>query len=35
MKERLDYGKFKRILMKIYGKDHESFAHYFKTIRKN
>jgi len=30
MKERLDFGKFKRIIMKTYGKDHETFAHFFK-----
>ena len=30
MQERLDYGTFKRIIMKKYGKNHESFAHYFK-----
>jgi len=32
MQERLDFGTFKRIIMKKYGKDHESFAHYF-TIK--
>lgn len=31
MKERLDYATFKRIIMKTYGKEHETFAHYFKT----
>jgi hypothetical protein len=31
MKERLDYGKFKSVIMKQYGKNHETFAHYFKT----
>ncbi|KKK40439.1 hypothetical protein LCGC14_3073660 [marine sediment metagenome] len=30
MKERLNFGTFKRIIMKRYGKDHETFAHYFK-----
>lgn len=30
MKERLNFGKFKRIIMKRFGKDHETFAHYFK-----
>jgi hypothetical protein len=35
MKERLDYGKFKRTIMKTYGKDHELFAHYFEIQRKN
>jgi hypothetical protein len=29
MQERLDFGTFKRIIMKKYGKEHESFAHYF------
>jgi hypothetical protein len=33
MKERLDFGKFKKILLKTYGKDHELFAHYFKIKR--
>ena len=33
MKERLNYGKFKRIIMKKYGKAHETFAHYFTTKR--
>jgi len=35
MKERPDYGKFKRVIMKIYGKSDERFAHYFKTKRNN
>ncbi len=35
MKERLDYGTFKRVIMKTYGKDHENFAHYFKIKRSN
>ena len=30
MRERLDYGSFKRIIMKKYGKEHETFAQYFK-----
>lgn len=29
MRERLDFGTFKRIIMKKYGKEHESFTHYF------
>jgi len=29
MRERLDFGTFKRIIMKKYGKEHETFAHYF------
>ena len=29
MQERLDFGTFKRIIMKKFGKEHESFAHYF------
>lgn len=33
MKERMDYGTFKRVIMKKYGKKHESFAHYFETKR--
>jgi hypothetical protein len=35
MRERLDYGSFKRIIMKKYGKSSESFAHYFATKIKN
>lgn len=35
MKERLDYGRFKQIIMKKYGKDQETFAHYFKHKRNN
>jgi len=35
MKERLDYGTFKQVIMKKYGKDHETYAHYFKTIKNN
>ena len=34
MKERLDFGTFKKILMQVYGKDHETFAHYFTIKRK-
>jgi len=34
MKERLDYGTFKRVVMRTYGKDHETYAHYFKLKRK-
>ena len=30
MRERLDFGTFKRVIMKQYGKDNETFAHYFK-----
>jgi hypothetical protein len=30
MRERLDFGTFKRVIMKKYGKEHETFAHYFK-----
>ena len=30
MRERLDYGSFKRIIMQKYGKTQDSFAHYFK-----
>lgn len=33
MKERLDYGTFKRVIMRKYGKEHEAFAHYFKLKR--
>jgi len=33
MRERLDLGKFKTIIMKTYGKDYEGFAHYFKIKR--
>jgi hypothetical protein len=35
MKERPDFGKFKKILMNNYGKDHELFAYYFEIQRKN
>jgi len=31
MRERLDYGSFKRIIMKKYGKSNETFAQYFMT----
>ena len=31
----LDYGKFKRVIMKTYGKNNETFAHYFKTKKRN
>ncbi len=30
MRERLDFGSFKRVIMKQYGKERETFAHYFK-----
>jgi hypothetical protein len=30
MRERLDFGTFKRVIMKKYGKEHGTFAHYFK-----
>ena len=33
MKERLDFGTFKRKIMKKYGKENEIFAHYFKLKR--
>ena len=33
MRERLDFGKFKRIIMKKYGKENETFAHYFQLKR--
>jgi hypothetical protein len=32
MRERLDYGTFKRVIMKKYGKEHKTFAHYFKKF---
>lgn len=35
MKERLDFGTFKRIIMKKYGKENVNFAHYFKFKRSN
>jgi len=35
MRERLDFGTFKRVIMKKFGKDHETFAHYFITKMKN
>jgi len=35
MKERLDFGAFKTIIMKEYGKNHETFAHYFEKKRIN
>ena len=35
MKERHDFGTFKRIIMQKFGKDHESFALYFKKKKKN
>jgi len=31
MRERLDFGTFKRVIMKQYGKEHETFIHYFVT----
>jgi hypothetical protein len=34
MKERLDYGTFKRVIMKTHGKHNEIFAHYFEIKRK-
>jgi len=34
MKERLDFGAFKKVLMKNYGKDHPLFEHYFTIKRK-
>lgn len=34
MKERLDFGKFKKTLMKKYGKEHDTFSHYFTIKRK-
>ena len=34
MKERLDFGTFKKTLMKKYGKDQEPFVQYFTTKRK-
>ena len=30
MRERLDFGTFKKVVMQKYGKEHETFAHYFK-----
>jgi len=33
MRERLDFGTFKRSIMKKYGKENEKFAHYFKLKR--
>jgi len=30
VKNRLDIGTFKRAITKIYGKENEIFAHYFK-----
>lgn len=35
MKKRLDYGSFKRVIMKKYGKNHEAFAAYFQKTRNN
>ena len=35
MEKRLDFGSFKRILMKKYGKDHEIFAIYFQKRKTN
>ena len=35
MKERLDFGTFKRIIMKEHGKNHEAFGHYFEMKRMN
>jgi len=35
MRERLDFGTFKRVIMKKFGKDDETFAHYFITKMKN
>jgi hypothetical protein len=34
MKERLDFGTFKKIIMSKYGKENNTFAHYFKLKRK-
>jgi hypothetical protein len=34
MKERLDFGTFKKTLMKKYGKNQEPFVQYFTTKRK-
>jgi hypothetical protein len=33
MKERLDYGAFKKFIRGTYGKENETFAHYFKLKR--
>jgi hypothetical protein len=33
VKNRLDIGTFKRIIMKKFGKENETFAHYFKSKR--
>jgi len=33
VKNRLDIGTFKRIIIKKYGKENEIFAHYFKLKR--
>ncbi len=33
MKERLNFGAFKKIIMKNYGKDQDPFEHYF-TIKR-
>jgi hypothetical protein len=34
MKERLDFGTFKKIIRNKYGKDNQTFAHYFALKRK-
>jgi len=34
MKDRLDFGMFKKTIMKKYGKDQEPFVHYFTIKRK-
>jgi len=33
MKERLDFGTFKRVIINKYGKNHHTFAHYFEFKR--
>lgn len=35
MRERLDFGAFKRVIMKKFGKEHETFTHYFTQKIKN
>jgi hypothetical protein len=34
MKERLDFGTFKKTLVQVYGKEHDTFSHYFTIKRK-
>jgi hypothetical protein len=34
MKERLDFGSFKRIIRNKYGKENKTFAHYFALNKK-